>query len=194
MPRASVHTLLTLDRYARLLGLDPMHFGQGYSTLRPSRACGDVWHQYDWQDGDKVSREQLAAKIAESEQDIADQCGFWPAPVWIEGEIRPYPRPQRTDLRQADGLNIRGRWKSIRLKWGYVIQGGQRATTLLAEYAPTTLDLDGDGFNETARFNVTIDPTTTAECEVHAYFKEYVLADASADLGLSPAELSAVTL
>lgn len=174
----TVWTLLALPRYAKILGLDPLHFMQGYSALRPSNACNDIWHQYDWQDNDKVSRYQLSQTIAQAERDLADQLGYWPAPVWIEDERLRYPRPQRTDIYRTNGLNIRGRWNSIRLKWGYVIMGGERAETLLAHAHGADIDTDGDGFSETAVFTVTI-PTGTELCEVHAYIKEYAAGDSN---------------
>lgn len=173
-------SLLTLDRYGKILGLDPMHFQQGYSSLRPAGTCNSIWHEYDWQDHDKVSRDQLRQTIAEAERDIADQLGYWPAPTWFCDERHQYPRPQRTDIYRTNGLNARSRWSSVRLTWGYVITGGKRACELLDDGARlgTFQDYDGDDFDETATVNVTVDADIDP-CEVHAYYKEYAALDAA---------------
>lgn len=169
MPRATAPTLLSLSEYARLLGLDPVHFNQGFSELRPEADCSDVWYQYDWQHADRVSRDYLAELIANAEQDIADALGYWPAPVWIYEERHLYPKPRSTDVTSYYGLNARGEQKSIFADWGYTLAGGTRATTLLATPSYTPLDEDGDGYAEWAVFVFNV-PTGTDPCEVKAYF------------------------
>lgn len=69
----------------------------------------------------------------------------------------------------------------MRLSRGWVIEGGQRTTTVLNSgngVAFTLVDADGDTFTETAQFSVTV-PTGTDACDIHAYFKEYAAADAA---------------
>jgi len=180
MARASTPTLLPLDEYARQLGLDPLGFNGGYSAVRRMQ-CSDIWAQYDWQDNQKVSREQLAYKLAEAERDMADMLGYWPAPVWIADERHPYPAPQNTDL-YAFGIDARGRTKSLGLKWGYLLYGGIRATSLISAAATyTTHDYDNDGFSETAKFSIALSDDMAAvldACEVRAYYKPYSAADA----------------
>lgn len=179
MSRASVPTLLSLDDYARIMGLDPLHFNQGVSQLRPAPSCPQTWYQYTWQNPSIVSREHLSEVIAEAERDIADTIGYWPTPVWLggeSGEEHSYPRPKAPGA-FGMGSDIYLRWKSIRLNRGYFIEGGQRGTTLLGEETWTGLDLDNDGFDESAEFTLTVDADLDP-CEVKAYFKEYSVADA----------------
>lgn len=179
MPRANTPDLLSLERYAQLLGLDPLRFAGGYSTLRPRLSqCDEVWAQYQWQDPTKACREEVARCIAEAERDIADALSYWPAPVWIEDERHEYPRPYRRDL-VGTGLNVRGRYKSLSLNWGHVIYGGQKATELLSDdpVSFTTMDTDGDGFLETAKFEIAGVSATLNVCQVRAYFKEYDAVD-----------------
>lgn len=176
MPRSTVPTLLSLSQYAQIMRLDPLHFAQGVSTVRPEGACSDVWFQYDWQDHDKVSRDQVARVIQEAERDLADALGWWPAPTWISEERHVYPHPQRTDIVNYLGLNARGLYKTLQLKRGYVIAGGVRATELLGKASYTTEDVDNDGFDEWATFTLTVDADLDP-CEVHAYFKEYSAGD-----------------
>ena len=179
MPRARPTTLLPLATYAHILGLDPLRFSGGVSALRPEPSCSDVWYQYDWQDEDKVSREQVALLIQEAERDLADHLGYWPGPVWIKNEHHQYPRLYRREL-TGRGQDVRFRLRSLMAKWGYVIEGGQRATEPLDTTAAfTTIDADGDGFAEVAQFVILNQAATLDPCEVHIYFKEYLLADAA---------------
>lgn len=170
MPRASIPTLLPLATYAKILGLDPMHFAQGISAVRPEPTCSDIWFQYDWQHGDRVSRETLAEKISEAENDIANELGYWPAPIWVEDERQLYPQPRNIEL-IGYGLTPGLRYKSVKLNWGHVLAGGERATTLLSTAGYALSDEDGDGFNEWAIFELTV-PAGLNACEVKAYFIE----------------------
>lgn len=175
--RAEPFTLLTLTDYAKILGLDPLHFAGGYSNLRPEPTCSDVWYQYDWQNPDLVSRHQVATLIQGAEQDIADYLGYWPAPVWIEDERQPYSHLYDPVL-IGWGQNVRYRARSVRLNWGEFIQGGQRATSLIQdEVAWVASDPDGDGFNEIATFIINNVSSTLDPCEVHMYYKVYDVLD-----------------
>lgn len=180
MARASTPTILSLERYARIIGLDPIHFSGGYSTLRPSRTCGEPWLQYDWQNN-RVSRQQIADKIQQAEADIAEVIGYWPAPVWIAGEWQVYPRPHRREL-YGTGLTRRGDHKRMNLNWGYVLYGGMSAAVEIEAGEVTQnvdVDADGDGFAELASWTITNADIISNPCELRAYFKEYLLADAA---------------
>ena len=175
MSRASTPTLLSLDRYSKVLGIVPGHFNQGVSAIvfPLTNRCSDVWFQASWQGMDSVSREELAQEIAIAEEDIANLLGWWPAPVWIEQEVAMYPRHHRPDVIQYGGRNVRGLFKSVKAGYGKVIVPGQRAVTLIE--SPSTgaatlvfSDEDGDGFSETV--TVTATTTLTDACELKVYF------------------------
>ena len=172
---------MALDRYAKWLGLDPLHFAQGFSALRPVETCTGIWMQYDWQQSPHVSRHQLASLIRDAEKDIALHARYWPALVWISDEWQLYPRPFRREFYQT-GLTRRGDFKPMELKWGYTWYGGQRAVTQLGTVGGVgyaTLDADGDGFSEWAVFTILGVDSGLNVCEVKAYFKNFVLADAT---------------
>jgi len=178
MSRATPFTLLSLSDYARFLHLNPLHFAGGVSTAVTANVCGDVWRQWDWQDDGKVSREHIAQLVQQAERDLTEYLGYYMAPTWIADERRLYPRLYDRAL-TGYGQDNRFRYRSMRLNFGKVLYGGQRATTLLdpAPVAYVLRDLDGDGFTELAEFTVTV-ASTLDPCEVKLYFKEYVLADA----------------
>lgn len=170
------YTLLSLPRYARIMGVNPVHFQGAYAgstfPVSPNRN-NDVWPRYSWQANDRVSHDDLAHAIANAERDIADVLGYWPAPMWIEQDVREFPRYYRRDLFRQGGLNVRGQRVGLNVRWGKIISPGQRAVSLVdtATVAGGSLaytDEDADGFAETA--TVQLDTTLTNPCEIKVYF------------------------
>ena len=174
MTIATTLTLLSLEKYASLLGIVPAHFSQGVSDLvfPYTGQCSGVWYQMAYQNFDAVSREDLAIEIANAEEDIAEQLGYWPAPRWTAQNVKQYPRFHRPDLWQGGGMNVRGAYKSVLADYGKIIAAGRRAVApvrvptvgLEVEYD----DLDLDGFEETV--TVEVATTLTDECEIKVYF------------------------
>jgi hypothetical protein len=169
-------TLLSLARYADFMGIDPIRFFGGTSTLHTTGACDDTWYEYRWQDGGKVSRKEILEQIAIAEYDIAKAVGYWPAPRWINAEPHNYPQYYEPRLRNNTG-KVAWNYKSIHLDWGYVQNGGQRATTEITTATHgADVDTTGDGWNDMEVWTITgvdFDPD-----EIHAYFKVYNAADA----------------
>jgi len=177
MARADTCTLLALDRYATIMGIDPAHFNGAYSAaLQPVGAkCSDIWWQYAWQSADRVAREDLAHEIGMAEEEIANLVGYWPGPKWIVDEVHPYPRPYRREY-TAYGQNVRGLGKSIQTRYAKIIEPGPRETSAIGTASTVALtleyvDLDGDGLDESARIVL---PTTLTDIrEVHTYFHDH---------------------
>lgn len=170
MARADTPTLLALDRWAEIMGLNPAHFSQavGVDILPAIGSCGDVFWQYPYQSSGRVSREDIAREIAIAEEDIANQIGYWPAPVWIAGEMVRYERPYRRDY-YSGGLDARGQWKSVQTALGRLIQGGRRAVQLVGGNVVVGYsDDDHDGYDETA--TVSCATTLTQACNIKVYF------------------------
>lgn len=174
MARASIATLLSLDRYARILGINPLHFaGAQAGNYFPMRnRCADLWVQHSWQWADVVSREDLALEIDRSEHDLADKLGWWPAPKWTAQEIRQFPRHHRPDVYRYAGQNVRLQRVSVLAKYGKIIQAGYRTTDPVgtATVAAGTLlysDADGDGFTELA--TITLPTSLTDATEIKVY-------------------------
>ena len=179
MARASTPTLLSLDRYAQILGIAPPAFNTGVSNIVfPGKLACHTWYQYEWQAHDAVSREEVAREIAIAEQDIANYMGWWPAPKWIAQDVKMYPRFHRPEYYEGAGVNVRFQLKSIKASYGKIIEPGQRTVGTIigtptlggpaasnfvfsSAIAPAT-------FDETV--TVTQDTTETDECEVKVYF------------------------
>lgn len=150
MTRASIPTLLSLDRYAKIMEINPVHFANAIikgKDIFPysDPQCTDRWYQYSWQSPQYVARETLARKIHEVEEEISQYMGYFPAPTWVENEPHMYPVNEWTE----------GDPMAITLDYGRLIQPGTRALTLVG--TPTTAggqivfsDADADTFNELA--------------------------------------------
>lgn len=160
MARASTPTILSLDRWARIVGINPVHFGGGVgSTIWPDNgACADIWPQYSWQTNEElVGREDVAMAISGAEQDIKNALGYSPGPSWEIDEAHAwsysgnghYPRSAQTD-------------------YGMVIAPGQRAVTAIDEDAAVVYsDPDGDNWDERATVIVSTDLTDIREIKVY---------------------------
>lgn len=169
-------TLLSLAYYAKIMGINPVHFqGATGDTVFPTGRCSDVWPRYTWQDPDKLSHEELARAIYDAEEDIARELGYYPAPMWIAQEQHRFPRYHRRDVWRLGGRNVRGARVSLATRWGKFIEQGQRALTLVgtATVAGGSLvysDEDSDGFSETA--TITLATALTDACEIKVYFAD----------------------
>jgi hypothetical protein len=137
----------------------------------PVKTCGSLYHQYAWQDDDKVSRYDIAVAIAKAEQDIANALGYWPGPRWIPSEESHYARFHRREY-YGGGGNPDGRPKTVETRWKYVLEVGPRAVDLIDTVTTAGGDLeyiddDGDGFYETAKLTVTTAYTDRRRMKVY---------------------------
>src|SRR5689334_9771964 len=169
MGRASIPTLLPLDTWAKVMGVNPWEFNQIGTGFPVSNAaqCNHVWFQHSWQQ-DFLSREEIAKCIDMAEDMIAQELTFYPAPKYILNEVQQYPRPYNREL-YAGGRTWRGQQKSVELNWHKVQGGGTLARTLINAGTGVVLsDTDGDGINDT--FTLTQATTATDPNEVALYF------------------------
>ena len=153
MARASVPTIVSLDTFARLLAINPVHFnGARADTCWPLLGgCSDVWPQHAWQSqGELVGREEVAQALYDAETEIRQVLGYAVGPEWVVQEVHDYPRFYRRDS-TVYGQDIRGLGKTVDATWGKIISPGQRAVSTISLGATVTYsDADGDGWKELA--------------------------------------------
>lgn len=143
---SQARTLLSLPRFAELLGLHPLHFMGVDMTQHAasSKYCVRPVYQYSWQNADSVSREEIAYAIAEAEDLITRHLGYPPGPTYYAGERHQYD------------------WVT-RLSHGHIISGGVEGKTLVQAGALVAYaDLDSDGYKETATVDLTLPAGTVA--------------------------------
>lgn len=169
------HTLLSLPRFARMVGIAPLHFaGASAPSLNPQvfptgSACGDVWPRFDWQKSDQVSHESLAYAIKDAEESLAREIGYFPAPTWIAGEQQMFPRDLYRDAIYQT-RDVRGFRKGLNTQFGKIISGGHRAVALLGTPVIVYTDADTDNLFETATITINNIPDDTDICECKVYF------------------------
>lgn len=168
MAIAKTKTALSLDRFAAIMGINPLHFNQiEISTISPSTTCDTPILQYSWGEADRIGREEIAQAIAQAESMLHEWLGFKLLPTW-EYETVKFPRPNKPELFNVYGRNVRGMHQSLKTSQGYVKYGGAEAFTLIESGAAVTyVDNDSDGYAETATIIV---PTTILDNEEIAIY------------------------
>ncbi len=132
MARADTVTLLPLDRYAEIMRICSPHFNQLAGNLAPiNKGCSDpVW--------DQDARDDLAWTMAQAEELIAIELGFWPSPKFIANEQTDFNLP---------GIRSDWRFAEVQTEYSYIEDFGTKTLTLLEENATVTYtDDDGDPF------------------------------------------------
>ena len=167
MARAETVTLLSLDRFAQVIGMNPLHFCQVTSAALGESTCAKVIPQYDWQWNDSTSREGIARAIAEAESRIARLAGYWPLPRWTVDERRLTTQPAFRELYNTSWADVRGAPQFVQTEFGQFISGGVEAKTLISAGAAVVYtDADSDGYPETATIAVATTVTDPAELSV----------------------------
>lgn len=148
MARAEAVTLLSLDRFARILGAHPLHWNGVFHDLAPVTTCGQPLMQYDWQVVDGISRESIALAIQDAEARISQYLGFKPLPTFEVDERHPLITPANPALYRT---SLVGGAVGTQLDWGHLVAGGIEARTPISLNASITYtDEDLDGYAETA--------------------------------------------
>ncbi len=175
--RASTPTKLSLYDWTTIMGMSPLHVaGIDLGSIRGVH-CTKPLPQYDWQEGDRVSREQIGRVIAMAEENMEGYLGYHVLPSYDVNESmltpRAYPLPQGEYLTSTH----------YRAKWGYFIEGGRRAVTQLTIIpqtpSPPGPDVDIIWSDEDApppgiywRIGTVLAtvPVDTDPCEVRVYY------------------------
>lgn len=177
MARSSYRTHLSPDRYAKLLGLSPVHFNSAVGgTFWPDNGkCEDIWWEHPWQTPeDFISRSELELTIYNAEQDIERILGYSVAPRFVNGEMLTYPKPYQRNFFSVDGKDLRGANKLVKTRLGKILSSGARAVHLIDDITSVSYsDVDGDTWRETATITVTeTDDTDLNEIKVYFAGKE----------------------
>jgi hypothetical protein len=171
MARAKTQTLMPLDRWAELIGFNPLHFNQVVLSDRNvdnGFSCGQTIAQYGWQAHGRVGREEIAQAIDRAEKDIARELGYDVAPRWHEAESIQLPHAERWRLHPYAHIGLRAR-----LLHGYVLSGGREALVELPAGAGVTVSYSslfgGSGaYEETA--TIVVSTTITDPQEIALFY------------------------
>lgn len=160
MATTDIQTVLSLDEYAEIMGLNPLNFNSAVSPAENlfgfERDKQPLWFKYSWQSSKQMSHQELATYIQQAELDIAEFLGYWPAPVWIAQETHSYTE----NVRRGDIFSMyptKGVYKPFLTRYGKILGVGRRLATLISNETVAYSDEDTDTFEETA----TVTATTT---------------------------------
>ncbi len=178
-PVVQTRTLLSIDRYAEIMGINPVFFNQAAqinlpdgSTLFPHGAGAPnvevTWQQHSWDLRNNVSREELAYEINRAEFDISQFLGYHPAPTWTEEELVDLPN-HYDPLVGKSLYDVRGDRSGVRIRMRKFIAGGRRAVAFVENACVTYVDSDGDGWAEIARIVVNTGTTGFNKHEYKVY-------------------------
>lgn len=179
MAISSTYTWMPIDYYAKCCGLNPAHFnGGGEISLADGRkifplrnAVQDIWPQYSWQSGSRLSIEDLSQSIRDAELEISKLIGFNLVPDWVTNESHQFDMNM---FKFGDGYsNTNPVTGHVELKpnLSWFVAGGVRKTTLIGTPAILRVDTDGDGFAEV--FRVVQDVSAIPAC-VQRNIKFYI--------------------
>jgi len=160
MARSGYDTLLSLDQYAQVMGINPWEFNQVGRGLpaNSTRQCQAVWYQYAWQK-DTVCRDEIAEAIADAEDMIASRINFYPAPKYFTDEEHTNPRPRNNEV--PGWVSKSSHWKRLATDYWFIQNVGvltftQLDTPSVSGSEVVSTDLDGDGFDDTYVITVTL--------------------------------------
>lgn len=164
-----ITTLLPIDRWAQIIGLDPRHFRQVTTTYKPNNTCAQVWKEHSWQEEDAVSRDDVTMAVHQAEEDFAEYLNYKVLPDWIVGERHRTPIPADRSLYNKMAMDLQGFNLSLPLRWGHFIEGGVKTLTLISANVDVAYtDADTDGYAETA--TITFATTVTDEQQLAVFY------------------------
>jgi hypothetical protein len=193
MARSNHLTLLPLDTYASILGIDLWTWNQiglGFPDNSPiginenaiDRNCRDVFFQDFWH-RNAISRNEIALAIQRAEDMLAKALSFYPAPKYIVNEPLQYPHKR---MPYAFGLGAwslvpfsfpypRGYSASVETRFQKIQAGGTLARELIGSTTDLTLINSTTGLPAVApaindMFTCTIATSITNADEIAAYF------------------------
>lgn len=170
---AETPTKLNLATWCRLAGMHPLHFAgiQFTPTNRSTPICQQPLPQHDWQESDRVSREQIADAINEAETLMERALGYRLVPAWETEEWLNTLRPNRPENIFVNNRDLRAYASVVQAKWGYLRSGGVETKSLLDDNAAIVwFDQDGDGMVDHGAVQYHPLPAGTDACEIEVYY------------------------
>ena len=173
MGRAETISKLPLAEWARIMGINPLHFeGVILPADRPS-VCAQPWFQHPWQDADRVGREDVAIAIARAEEDIERFLKARLLPAWEVDEWKPTIRPFKPELFNLSVTDIRGMAQVVQTEWGHMVSPGVEKKDLITAGVAIgwSSTLPPATYDDTGTVLITVLPAAvTKECEIHIYY------------------------
>lgn len=171
LDRLVPHTLLSLDRFARIVSYSPILFHQVvimHNELQRDSSCSDPVLQYTWQyrAGGRPGRTEIAQAISQAEDLIYRQLKFPIAPDYFTDEI--------------DFIGVNGRYgigfgydrAAIRTNNRWLIELGAPKYTPVTTAQIAWIDGDGDSYPGVGVIDLVDIAEDVKEDELHAFYPD----------------------
>lgn len=164
-----IYTWLSLNRFAKVMGVDPVHFwgcnqintASGRILHPLDNAQNNIWPHFNYDNSDQIGRDELARVIWSCEQEIADHLRMNLTPDWVVDE--PY---------SAESTYLGEFSTGVLLRKSHFIKAGKRTTVFIANESISYGDLDSDGFDEVGSITVVV-PAGAKSNEIKLYYPGY---------------------
>ena len=142
-------TIIPLDYFRRIMGVDPYHFWQMEHPDHRVKTCDLVYTHERWHTHNAARLDMLMA-LQEAETNLAEVIRFWPGPKYIYREKDTLTHPGILSSRNIRPL-------TVQTKYSKVVDVGIQTWTLLEDSVALAYDPTSD--------NVSISVATTATSE-----------------------------
>ena len=147
MAITSYNNSVCLETVVNMFGIDPLKFNciQPVCIDYNDHGCESYWTQY-FENGNLVSREELAAELYRAEIEVAAYLGQFPFETYIENEEIDIERCYRNE--KVMGVPINN--YIFETKWNCIQEFGTFEQTKIGVGTVNYIDNDGDGYKELA--------------------------------------------
>lgn len=160
-------TILPIENFRRLMGLDPYHFWQMTFTGHPMEGYSQIYPHERWMYGDQTmparsakrgpGRHDVIQAVANAEASLASISEFdtWPGPTYTENEKVMLEQPRQVMMYRTLPYSLLTRWKHIQYT------GLLTYTSIQAGVAPVYV---AGSDNVTVTVNTAVDADEIAIC------------------------------
>lgn len=161
-------TLLSLEQFRRVLGMNPYHFWQLSNDSTPlQNVCDDLLFEQPWQNADAMSRASIRQAIDVAERKLREWLRYDVAPRY-QTSIVDWPRRFNQTQQGYGDFSAIDRSISVALPYKQVRAVGALTRVAIGDAAVTYADTNNDGLLDT--FTATIATTVTDTSQIAAYF------------------------
>lgn len=169
MARSNTETLMPLDQWAEIMGIDHFNFNQIGNGIvyHGDPQCKDVVFQHAWQ-LHYFSVDEIAGAVRKAEEALARLLNYYPAPRYVTDETVWYKQDANTYV--PNWMTPRGQWKRVRTVFQHVQALGTIKRTLITANAATTTRSDADNDDVEDTFTLTVTTTETNVQKIAVYY------------------------
>jgi len=173
-------SIMPLEYFRQVMGINPYHFWQMHSVLHPYISCSDVYTHYRWQGDRGPGRYDILQVLNHATANLAKLLNYQVGPDYIENE--------KVVLTQPRQVPVHGLPRTLCTKYQHIITIGRRTWTLISAAEAVTYT------GEIVTLVVTVGTDVTAD-EVRVCYPGTTVPIEPAEVSIDPAtHLATITL